>query len=129
MADGGHVFKSAAENSWRNPARELREPAAFRHCAISEVGVETKHAAAAALSRIVGIERIQEGVGQQREIEGISGEVARVNFIVHDNAKLLVEEQVQHQHKAVAICGNAGLVIDRLDNLSAEANIHEFRAL
>src|SRR5690242_12788835 len=59
VADCGYIFKSAAENSRGNPACELREPAAFRHCAVSEIGMETQHAAAAALLRVVGIERIQ----------------------------------------------------------------------
>ncbi len=51
MADRGHVFKPAAENSRGNPACELRDPAAFRHCAVSEISVETQHATAAALLR------------------------------------------------------------------------------
>src|SRR3954453_15933253 len=127
VADRGHIFKSAAEDSRRNPACELSDPAAFRHCAVSEISVETKNAAAAPRFRVVRIEREQESVGQQRKIECVSGESAGVNLIVHDDAKLLVKEQVEHQHKAVAISRDAGLVIDRLNDLAAEANIHEFR--
>ena len=56
VADRSYVFKSAAENARGNPAGELREPTALRHCAIREISVETQHAAAAALSGIVGIE-------------------------------------------------------------------------
>src|ERR1051326_8630845 len=63
MADRGHVFKSAAKDSRRNPACELSGPAVLRCTKIGEVGVEAKHAAAAALQGIVGIEREQERVG------------------------------------------------------------------
>ena len=32
--------------------------------------------------------------------------------IVHNQSKLLVEEQIKHQHKAAAVSGDARLVID-----------------
>src|SRR6478609_3800056 len=89
--------------------------------------MEAKRAAAAALLRIGAIEREQVSVREQRQVDRVSGCVAGINLIIHDDAKLLVEEQVKHQHKAAAVGGNAGLVIDRLNNLCPNANIHEFR--
>src|SRR5579864_440103 len=126
VADCCHVVKSAAKNSRGNPARELRDPALLWHCAIGEIRVETEHAAATALFWVGPIEREQECVGQQRQIEGIGGEPAGVNLVIHQNIELLVEEQVEHQHKAMPISGKAGLVIDRLHHLRTHTHVHEF---
>src|SRR6185312_2957714 len=92
VADRGHVIKSAAEDSGRNIAGIIGNPAVLGCTKIGEVGVETEHAAAAAHQRIVGIEIEQERVGEQRKIEGVSGHVPSIDLVIHNDAKLLVKE-------------------------------------
>ena len=51
MADCCHVVKPAAKDSRRDEAGVIGDPAVLRRGAISEIGVETKCAAAATLLR------------------------------------------------------------------------------
>src|ERR1700739_3243007 len=56
MADGGHVVKSAGEDSGRAKAGVICDAAGLRRSAIGKVGVEAKRAAAATHQRIGAIE-------------------------------------------------------------------------
>src|SRR4249920_1414224 len=64
MAQRGHVLESGAEESGRDPACELSDPAVLRKSSIQEERVEPKNAAAAGGVRISNVQVEQERVGK-----------------------------------------------------------------
>src|SRR5438128_772932 len=104
MGERGYVLETGAENSRRNPARELRDPARLGHCVEdAEEGMETKHAATGKLALIVDGE--QEGVGQQEVVQRVGSEITRVDVVHHLVVKESVEQQIQQQDEVTAVRG------------------------
>src|SRR5262249_13257247 len=117
MGKSGNVLESTAEESGGNPARILRDPSGLRNRSrLEEIGMETEHAAASGNVRIVHIKRKQKGVGEQRHVQSVRGEIPRNDVVYCDVVKEKVEEQVQHQHERAAVRGGSREIRARLDN-------------
>src|SRR5712671_5708658 len=99
MAERGHVLESA-EDARRDPAGKGKEPARFlRCCVVSKEGMEAQNAAISHAARVV--QREEEGIGEERDVQGIGGEPSGVDFIHHEVKNLLVEELVQQKDHGV----------------------------
>ena len=68
-------------------------------------------------SGLAGLNEYRNVLGNNGRLMASVVKLPGINLVIHDDTKLLVEEQVEHQHKAMAVSGKAGLVVDRLDIL------------
>src|SRR6185437_11248173 len=104
MGQTRYVLKSRTEKTGRDETREERNPARLRRDAtFKKVGVETEDAAAPRHVRIVHVEREKKRVGKHVNVDGIGGEVIRVDVVHNRIVVEEVEQQVQHQHERRAI--------------------------
>lgn len=93
MGQARYVLKSGAEKAGRDKTGEERNPARLRRRAgFVKVCVETEDTAAPGHVRIVHIEREKKRVGEHVDVDGIGGEIIRVD-IVHN--RIVVEEVEQ----------------------------------
>ncbi len=106
MAERGHVLEPV-ENAGRDPAGKSKYPARFLgNSGVSEERVEAQGAAASHTT--FSIEREEEGVGEQRDVERTCGEAPRFDFIRHKIENLLVEKLVKKEDCSMAVAGCLG---------------------
>src|SRR5258708_733269 len=102
MRKRSHVLEPSAEQSWRNPAGKVENPAwLWSHTGFKEISMESQNAAAGELS--LAVDRKQERVGIHIDIERVGGEVTGVD-VIHDLVGVQrVEEQVQQFNEWIAV--------------------------
>ena len=106
MAERGHVLESG-KNAGRNPTGKSKYPARFFwDSGVSKERMESQGAAAPHAAFIV--ERKDESIGEERDIQRVCVEASSVDLICHDIENLLVEKLVENKDRGMAVAGFLG---------------------